>query len=321
MKKIYLRLSLLLIAVLLSIFILLNFCTGMKNPDRPIPAENEEGNFITVQDGLKIFVYEYVPVSDFKNTIYIISGITGINHKSEKDITELLSNNINRVVVIHPRGTGYSEGIRGDTDPGTIIADYSEIISRDSSYPSRNIRILLYGHSMSCAFALEVAGKVPKVDGVILVNPPIKLKPSRGMSPGLLNYLKYIGYYVFAPHKPVVNMAGDPSLIMDESDRFESEQRNADPLLVKYFSMRCMAESKKIMNTMLNNARKADFPLLLLYGKNDNIVDKAGCDEIYSAWKGKNKRYVLIKDGSHGKSTTVKGTEIIINWMDSIYVQ
>ncbi len=112
MKKIYLRLSLLLITVLLSIFIMLNFCAGMKNPDRPIPAENEEGNFITVQDGLKIFVYEYVPVSDFKNTIYIISGITGINHKSEKDIIELLSNNENRVVVIHPRGTGYSEGKR-----------------------------------------------------------------------------------------------------------------------------------------------------------------------------------------------------------------
>ena len=318
MKKIYLRLSLLVITVLLSIFLLLNFCTGLKNPDRPIPAENDEGNFITVRDGLKIFVYEYVPVSDFKNTIYIISGITGINHKSEKDIIELLSNNVNRVVVIHPRGTGYSEGIRGDIDPGAIITDYSEVISGDSSYSSGNKKILLYGHSMSCAFALEVAERLSEVDGVILVNPPFKLKPSRGMSPGLLNYLKYIGYYVFAPHKPVVNMAGDPSLIGDESDRFESEQRNTDPLLVKYFSMRCMAESKKIMNTMLNNARKADFPLLLQYGESDNIVDKAGCDEIYSAWKGKNKSYVLIKDGSHGKSTVVKGAEIIIKWMESI---
>ncbi len=318
MKKIYLRLSLLLITVLLSIFILLNFCTGMKNPDRPIPAENEEGNFITVQDGLKIFVYEYVPVSDFKNTIYIISGITGINHKSEKDITELLSNNVNRVVVIHPRGTGYSEGIRGDVDPDAIIKDYSEIISRDSSYTTGNKKILLYGHSMSCAFALEVAERLSEVDGEILINPPIKLKPAKGMSPGLLNYLKYIGYYVFAPHKPVVNMAGEPSLIGDEPDRFESEQRNNDPLLVKYFSMRCMAESKKIMNAMLDNAMQADFPLLLLYGENDNIVDKAGCDEIYSAWKSQNKNYEIIKGGSHGKSTVMKGAETITKWIESI---
>jgi len=55
--------------VLFSTIVLLNSCNGMKNPDRPIPAENEESNFITVQDGLKIFVYEYVPVSDVKNTI------------------------------------------------------------------------------------------------------------------------------------------------------------------------------------------------------------------------------------------------------------
>jgi alpha-beta hydrolase superfamily lysophospholipase len=304
--------------VLFSIIVLLNSCIGMKNPDRPIPEENETGTFITVRDGIEIFVYEYAPVRDFKNTIYIISGITGINHKSEKDIIELLSNNENRVVVIHPRGTGYSEGIRGDIDPGAAIKDYSEIIIRDISYTTGNKKILLYGHSMSCAIALELAEKLSEVDGVILVNPPLKLKPARGMSPGLLNYLKYIGYFVFAPHEPVVNMAGDPSLIGGESDRFESEQRNNNHLLVKYFSMRCMAESKKIMDAMVRNAQEADFPLLLLYGENDNIVDKSGCDEIYYAWKGKNKNYVIIKGGSHGKSTVVKGAEVIIKWIESI---
>ena len=215
-------------------------CRGMKNPDHRSPATEAEGHFLTVRDGLKIFVYEYVPVSDFKNTIYIISGITGINHKSEEEIIDILSSDSNRVVVVHPRGTGYSEGKRGDTDPGDIIQDYCEIIKGDSAYLSGNKKIFLFGHSMSCAFALEVAVKLSGLDGLILVNPPFKLKPAKGMSPGLLDYLKYIGYYVFAPHAPVVNMAGDPSLIEDESDRFESEQRNNDSLLVKYFSMRCM---------------------------------------------------------------------------------
>ena len=52
-------------------------------------------------------------------------------------------------------------------------------------------------------------------------------------------------------------------------------------LLVKYFSMHYMSESKKIMDAMVKNAQQADYPLLLLYGDNDMIVDKAGCDEIY----------------------------------------
>jgi hypothetical protein len=109
--------SIFISVVLFSIILTFISCMGMKNPDRPIPAENETGIFITVRDGLKIFVYEYAPIRDFKNTIYVISGITGINHNSEKDIVELLSNNENRVVVIHPRGTGsvrFYRGLCGD---------------------------------------------------------------------------------------------------------------------------------------------------------------------------------------------------------------
>lgn len=291
----------------------------MKNTDRPIPKENETGSFITVRDGIKIFVYEFVPVSDFKNTIYIIAGITGINHKSEKDIIELLSNNENRIAVIHPRGTGYSEGKRGDnSDLSDFAGDYAEIIKSDKYYQDCTHKIILFGHSMSCAIALKVAGEIEKTDGLILVNPPYKLKSAKGMSPGFGDYLKYIGYYIFAPHVPVVNMAGDPSVIENEAERKESEARSNDSLLVKYFSMRYMSESKKVMDGMVENAQKADYPLLLLYGENDMIVDKKGCDEIFASWKNQNKKYEIIKGGSHGKSTVMKGAEIIVKWIESI---
>ena len=167
-----------------SILIMLISCRGMKNTYRPIPEDNEKGSFITVRDGLKIFVYEFVPETEFKTTIYVISGITGINHNSEKDIIEVLSNNGNRVVVIHPRGTGYSEGKRGDGP------DLSDMI--------------------------------------------------------------------------------------------------------------------------------ADYPLLMLYGDNDMIVDTTGCDEVYSAWKDPDKNYEIIKGGSHGKSTVLKGAEVIMTWAGSL---
>jgi alpha-beta hydrolase superfamily lysophospholipase len=114
-------------------------------------------------------------------------------------------------------------------------------------------------------------------------------------------------------------MAGDPSVIENEADRKESETRSNDSLLVKYFSMRYMAESKKIIDAMLKNACQADYPLLLLYGDNDMIVDKSGCDEIYAAWKGQNKKYKIIKGGSHGKSTIIKGGDEIINWIYQYY--
>lgn len=319
MGTVNLKKSKLLKGALLLISLLLISCNGLKNPDRPIPAADEEGSFITIRDGIKIFVYEYIPEKEFNNTIYIISGITGINHKSEKDVIGRLSNNENRVVVIHPRGTGYSEGKRGDNSNLTeFIADYVEIIKADKYYQKSERKIILYGHSMSCAVAILVANGLQKTDGLILVNPPYKLKSARGMSPKFRDLLKYVGYFIFASHTPIVNMAGDPSVIENETDKRESELRMNDPLLVKYFSMRYMFEAKKIMDSMIKKARHADYPLLLLYGENDSVVDKMGCDEIYGSWKCQRKNYAVIKDGSHGKSTVIKGIDIVLNWIKSL---
>ena len=313
------RNSILLTGTLLLMSLMLISCGGMKNPDRPMLKDNEEGTFVTVRDGIRIFVYEYVPSSEYKSTVYIVSGITGINHRNEKDIIERLGINENRVVVIHPRGTGYSDGKRVDcSDLSDFIGDYVEIIASDKYYLDSNQKIILFGHSMSCAIALKIAGELQKTDGLILVNPAYKLKSAKGMTPGFRDYLRYIGYYIFAPHVPIVNMAGDPSTMEYEVDRKESGARNSDPLLVKYFSMHYMYESKKIMDAMVKNARLTDYPLLLLYGDNDMIVDKTGCDEIYSAWKDQYKNYEIINGGSHGKSTVFKGAKIIIKWIESI---
>jgi len=135
------------------------------------------------------------------------------------------------------------------------------------------------------------------------------------MTHGLGDYLRYIDYFIFASQVPLVNMSGDPSIIENDSDRKESELRINDSLLVKYFSMHYMTESKKLIDAMVKNSHQTDYPLLLLYGENDMIVDKAGCEEIYSAWKGQKIKYEIIKGGSRGKSTVLKGAEIILKWI------
>lgn len=300
-----------------AIIVLLIFSsTGMKNPISPEIAKDEHKNFFITQDGLKLFVYEYIPSPDYKFTVYIISGITGINHQSEKDIIEQISNNENRVVVIHPRGTGYSDGKRGDiSNFSDFINDYIEIIKTDKDYQSGQHKIILFGHSMSTAVLLAVADQIEGVGGAIMVNPPYIMKKAKGMSPGFVQYLKYACYMIFARHKPIVNMAGEPSLIEDEEDRKESEQRNKDPLLVKYFSMYMMLESKKLMNAMIEYAIRADYPLLLIYGAKDNIVDKKACDRLFEAWCHEKKKFVIIENGSHGKSSVIFAKNAINEWL------
>ncbi len=276
----------------------------------------KDGFYYSAADGCKLFVFNYEPIRQYKVTIYIIAGITGINHHNEKDIIEVLANNENRVVVIHPRGTGYSGGVRGDI-PGInlLVGDFREIIRKDEDYISKQHPVFLFGHSMSCAVLLAVADELKYIDGAILINPPYIQKKAKGMSPGLGQYIKYAFYMLFAKHKPIVNMAGDISLIENDDDRKEAELRQNDTLLVKYFSMFYMMEVKKLMQAMLDYSKKANYPLLLLYGMQDSIVDKAGCDLIYTYWKEENKTYKTIDDGAHGKSTVIKAREIIADWI------
>lgn len=297
----------------------LNACATMKNFDRPLPANESEGIFESVSDGAKIFVHTFLPGGHANASIYVLSGITGINHNREKDLIEALSGGKNRVVVIHPRGTGYSDGKRGDIqDFSRFLDDYAEIINSDL-LPGKNYgKIILFGHSMSTAIVLRIAEKINKMDGAILVNPPFKMKPAKGMSPTLGDYFKYAFYYVFAPHKPVVNMAGNPALIENEEERMEAEARGRDPLLVNYFSLYSMNQSRKMMANMKKKAQKADYPLLLIYGNKDSIVEKSGCDEIFAAWKNPRKQFEIVENGPHGKLTVLKAMDKIQVWISGL---
>lgn len=291
----------------------------MKNFDRPLPTNECEGIFHIAGDGTKIFVYIRLPESEVLASIYVLSGITGINHHREKDLIESLGGGNNRVVVIHPRGTGYSEGKRGDIeDFSRFLDDYADIINKDVRSGKNTGKVILYGHSMSAAVVLHVAKKISRIDGAMLVNPPFKMKAARGMSPTIGDYFKYAFYYVFAPHEPIVNMAGDPALIQDADDKREAESRVNDPLLVQYFSLYYMTQSRKMMAAMLEKAKKADYPLLLIYGSKDSIVEKSGCDEIFEAWKCSDKQYKIIENGPHGKLTVLKAADTIQGWISNL---
>jgi alpha-beta hydrolase superfamily lysophospholipase len=291
----------------------------MKNLERPKVSSEGQGYFFMTKNGYQLFIYDYQPIQNYNTTIFLISGITGINHIAEKELIEQLSNYEYKVVVIHPRGTGYSDGARGDISDFTdFINDYIEIITKDKDYNSRQHKIILFGHSISSAVLLSVADKLENIGGAILVNPPYILKKAKGMSPGFGEYIKYGWYYLFQKHKPIVNMAGDPARIEDEEDRKESESRINDPLLVKYFSMYTMTESRKLMKSMIDYSKTANYPLLLIYGEKDIVVDKKGCDMLFDAWKFKKKQYLLVENGTHGKSTVILSKDRISKWINEL---
>ena len=56
----------------------------------PLSDNENEGSFYKVSDGTNIFYSIYIPSTEPKKTIYIISGYTGINHITDKDIPKIL---------------------------------------------------------------------------------------------------------------------------------------------------------------------------------------------------------------------------------------
>ena len=295
-----------------SLFVCTLSCATINNeiPEKP---EGYLLSTFTADDGTRIYEYIYSPIIEAEKTIYIIAGITGINHVSEKDLIQALANGKNRIVVIHPRGTGYSEGSRGRIkECNKILDDYVEMINRDKYSGSK----FLFGHSMSAAFVVSIANRISHLDGVILVNPPVMMKKAKGMTPTLFEYIKYAFYLVFRPNASIVNMAGNPAIIENEADRKEAEARNNDPLLVKYFSMHMMLESKKIMDSIITNAKMINIPLLLIYGTHDGIVDEKGCIALFEAWKNPEKEYFRVTNGPHGKRTAIQAIPKIQEWIE-----
>jgi alpha-beta hydrolase superfamily lysophospholipase len=287
-------------------------CAAMHNLPRPEIPSDSSGVYHSMPDGTRIFAYTYIPGPRYEATIYVLSGVTGINHHKETDVIEALSGGENRVVIIHPRGTGYSDGTRGDmADYSLMLDDYVAIINADEVSGKR----ILFGHSMSAAITVAIADRVNHVAGIILVNPPFRLKSSEGMTPSFAEYVKYGFYYVFAPHAPIVNMAGDPALVKNPDEKRETEERQNDPLLVRYFSLYCMMESRKLMDSMVINAKRCTNPLLLIHGTDDSIVEESGCREIFDNWGAAAKEYLAVEHGPHGKLTVLMAQDTIRAWV------
>jgi pimeloyl-ACP methyl ester carboxylesterase len=299
----------------LSLALFIASCSGRTNPI-PVPEKSEiPASFFRSSDGLRLQIFRFQPNVMARTTVYLAPGITGMNCDTEGDVFQALAGAASRVVAIFPRGTGFSEGTRGDIPNMKIfVDDFVGGIRHDQTQKGAGGRIILFGHSMSCTIAMVAARKLDHVDGLILVNPPFRRKPAPGMSPTWAEYGRYIGYLIFAPRAPIVNMSGDPERISDPQERSEAAQRSLDPVLVRYFSMRAMLSVQGLLKEMPNQARNLKVPLLLIQGREDSIVDATGSVAVFEAWNHSNKQYLPVAHGTHGKQTVLLAKQAIQGW-------
>lgn len=222
------------------------------------------------------------------------------------------------LAVVHPRGTGYSEGLRGDLeDFRPFLADLTQGLDRlRQRFPSKPI--FLFGQSAGAALALEVAASSrTRLAGLVLVNPAYKLRASEGMTPSLGDYLRFGFNAVFRPTALTVDMNSKPSAIAEASDRADAEAMQRDPLVVRYFSMRFLSAQKQVMDRCAANAAATDAPLLLIQGARDALVEPAGNDEILAAARTSDKVKRIAPEGGHGSSAVETMVGELLGWLQA----
>lgn len=289
-------------------------CASWPQATSPPVAPPPGAEFIRGRGDVRL--YTSIEGPGTRGVVWFILGPEAPGQPPYERLTAALHEAGFATAVVHARGTGFSDGLRGDLD------DYALFLSDHRLFldhlTARFSRIFLFGQSAGAALALEVAASAPTpLAGLVLVNPAWKLTYAKGMGPTFADYFVYAANYVFRPAALTVDMNRSPSSVEFAPDREEAQAMQRDPLVVRYFSLRYLFAQRKIMNRCPQNVAAVQTPLLLVQGAHDALVDPASFDALLGAALVADKRKLVAPGGGHGSSAVETMVLPLVEWFTS----
>lgn len=270
-------------------------------------------SYFTTRDGLNLYYQEVWPVQELRGIILFFQGIGGGGGRSF--FSDAMVANGYGTIIVHQRGTGYSEGKRGDLksfDP--VVEDYKELVALvGKEYPETPMFIC--GHSLGGSLGVQLAAEeTPGVTGLVLINPGTKFL----MAETETSFREKLGWffnYLFRRSKPIISLI--PENIEHESDQSEIEQWKDDPLVLDKMSIRYGMSALKVMEACVVNAGHADWPLLLVYGGEDEVIEHStATEEMFAAWRGADKTRIVVAGAGHGWEITKQVWVDVLTWLN-----
>lgn len=281
----------------------------------PAPPSGPGHAWRAASDGTRLCERVHPATGPRRGVVLYVAGITGLGGDEQPEFVGALTGRGFDVRFLHPRGTGYSDGPRGDVgDLDRVLEDYREWAR---AVAPAGTPVVVVGHSLGGVFALRVAAGLPQAAGLVLVNPAHRYAASPGSSPTFLQYVAYAAWMVFAPGARVVDMGGRPEAIAHPDDRAEAIRRRGNPLVVRWFSLRAMVAAREVMDGAPDDATRCRCPLLLVDGDADRVVDRAGHAVLFDAYAGADKTRVTVAGGGHGYRTVIEAMPAIAHWVDA----
>lgn len=192
------------------------------------------------------------------------------------------------------RGHGESEGDRANVKRFTQLVDDLKVVISKVRNKEEQVPWYLMAHSMGGLVTVKylVENKPSWVKGLLLSAPAMKIQDD--ISPLLQKMSGVIG--AILPWLPTVKL-DKTSITKDPEQR---EKYHSDPLNYRGGTKaRYGAESIKTMKSMKKKYNEFDYPILILHGAADRLIDPQGSQLLFDGIASQDRTIRFIPDGYH----------------------
>ncbi len=281
--------------------------------------EELKPEYFEVNDNYKVYYRKFMPTNPEK-LILCIHGLGGHSGGFIELGKKLLSSNIG-IYAIDVRGHGLSqERNQKFFYFSQILEDVKQILKIITKrHPEKPLYLL--GESLGAVIALNIALEYqnhtveikgihdnPKISGLILIAPGIEPKFN-------FNALEIIKFFLKIP----INLVFKNLKLINMEDNWENANNNPeqikimkqDPLLLRRLSIAFLISIAKYHKKIMKDCINLELPILILQGKDDNVVSYEGAIKFYERLKSENKEIKLFENASHGLMAD-KATPVVI---------
>jgi alpha-beta hydrolase superfamily lysophospholipase len=264
---------------------------GFKMDTMALTAEPSGDARFDTADGIELYV-EWKRPEDSVGAIVIVHGV-GEHYGRYREFRDGLAAAGLACYGFDQRGHGRSAGNRGDVRRfADYVDDLALIVARVRDAES-TLPLFLFGHSMGALVVLQyVIRTQDRLNGLVLTGSPVNADAR--ISRPLLTLLKLIAWA--APQLSFHNRIRPEQLTHDVVVRDEYAH---DPLNNDRVTARWIVELIRAAREVRSEARAIRIPLLALHGRDDQIADPSGTQELISRVGSPDKQVVLLSGDLH----------------------
>lgn len=243
-------------------------------------ARHDEG-FLHARDNLRLYWQRYAPAAP-RATVALLPG--GGDHSARyPGLTAALVRAGLEVALLDFRGHGQSDGRRWHVDAFRDYLEDADVFFAHVRGAAAGRKVFVVGHSQGGLIAALWALAAPRpIAGVVLSSPFFRLARAPPLPKLLAAHL--IGRVV--PWLPLATGLRSADLTSDpEMQRWI----DADPLYGRAATPRWFLESQRVQRRLVDDARRFDYPLLVLAGTGDVVADPAAMRAFYEAARSSDK--------------------------------